>query len=195
MSDLFTTSEIALSTLGIAATRGDNLDIAVGGLGLGFTAKAALDDPRTSSLIVIEYLEVVIDWHKTGLIPLGKTLINDPRNRIVQGDFFALATSSDGLDPQKPHRKFDAILVDIDHEPDFLLSPNNKAFYETSGLTQLRSHLKQDGIFGLWSDALPDQKFVEHLQNIFDEAWAEIVTFHNPLQDREFSQTVYLARK
>ncbi|MCY0095997.1 spermidine synthase [Hoeflea ulvae] len=194
MSDLFTASEIALADLGLSACKGEGLDVVVGGLGLGFTAKAALDQPRTGSLIVVEYLEAVIDWHRTGLLPLGPDLTGDPRCRLVEGDFFAMARG-DGFDPEVPGRLFDAILLDIDHSPDALLDARSESFYQPEGLEKLAAHLKPGGIFGLWSDALTDDSFTARLASVFSEAWAEPVTFHNPLQDKPFTQTVYLGRK
>ena len=194
MSDLFTASEIALAELGLAACDGERLDVVVGGLGLGYTAKAALDQPRTGSLIVVEYLEAILDWHATGLLPLGPELTADPRCRLVEGDFFAMARSGEGFDSGAPGRRFDAILLDIDHSPDALLDPRSESFYQPEGLAQLAAHLKPGGIFALWSDALADDAFTARLAGVFAEAWAEPVTFHNPLQDRPFTQTVYLAR-
>jgi len=195
MSDLFTASEIALATLGLAARPGEGLDVVVGGLGLGFTAKAALDEPRTGSLIVIEYLEAVIDWHRTGLLPLGPELTGDRRCQLVEGDFFAMARGEGGFDPDAPGRLFDAILLDIDHSPDALLDPRSESFYQAEGLAALAAHLKPGGVFGLWSDERTDDSFTARLAQVFAEAWAEPVTFHNPLQDKPFTQTVYLARK
>jgi spermidine synthase len=194
MSDLFTASEIALAELGLAACEGEGLDVVVGGLGLGYTAKAVLDEARTGSLITVEYLEAVIDWHKSGLLPLGSQLTCDPRCRLVEGDFFAMARGDDGFDPQAPGRTFDAILLDIDHSPDALLDARSTSFYQPEGLKKLAAHLKPGGIFGLWSDDRPDADFTARLAGVFAEAWAEPVTFHNPLQDKPFTQTVYLAR-
>jgi spermidine synthase len=194
MSDLFTASEIALTELGLAACAGEGLDVVVGGLGLGYTAKAALDDARTGSLTVVEFLDAVIDWHRTGLLPLGPALIADPRCRLVEGDFFALARSEAGFDADVPGRKFDAILLDIDHSPDALLDGRSESFYQPEGLQKLAAHLKPGGVFGLWSDDRADDEFTDRLREVFAEAWAEPVTFHNPLQDKPFTQTVYLAR-
>jgi spermidine synthase len=194
MSSLFTASEIALSRLGLADLSGDNLDVAVGGLGLGYTAKAALENPAVGSLLVVDALQAIIDWHETGLLPLGPDLTGDVRCRFRLGDFFALAASDDGLDPDMPARKFDAILVDIDHTPDFLLDPQNAGFYTPDGLARLKQHLKPGGVFGLWSNDRPDDAFTTRLGDVFAEARAELVTFHNPIQEREATQTVYLAR-
>lgn len=194
MSSLFTASEIALARLGLAQLSGSGLDVVVGGLGLGYTAQAVLETDTVRSLVVVEALEPVIDWHETGLLPLGAALSSDPRCRFVLGDFFAVAASDEGLDPTEPSRRFDAILVDIDHSPDLLLDPRSAAFYRPQGLGKLASHLKHGGVFALWSNERPDEAFTKRLAEVFAEARAEPVTFHNPLQDREFTQTVYLAR-
>jgi spermidine synthase len=194
MSSLFTVSEIALAWKGIAALAGDGLDIAVGGLGLGYTAQAVLEHDSVSSLVVIELLDAVIDWHQSGLLPLCPLLSTDERCRLVQGDFFAMSGSEAGFDQIAPHRRFDAILVDIDHSPNALLDERSTSFYRPAGLRALSTHIKAGGIFGLWSNDTPDANFTARLADVFAEAWAEPVTFHNPLQDRPFTQTVYLAR-
>lgn len=195
MSSLFTASEIALARLGLAELCGENLDVVVGGLGLGYTARATLEHRQVGSLIVVEALEAVIDWHEQGLLPLGPPLTGDPRCRLFHGDFFALAASDAGFAPDMPGRRFHAVLVDIDHSPNFLLDPHNAAFYQPEGLRRLAAHLYPGGVFGLWSNELPDDAFTARLGSVFAEARAERVTFHNPLQDRPFTQTVYLARK
>jgi spermidine synthase len=194
MSSLFTTSEIELARLGLAEFSRGDLDVVVGGLGLGYTAQAVLEQEKVKSLITVEALDAVIDWHQKGVLPLGPALTANPRSRFVLGDFFALAASTEGFDPDAPARKFDAILVDIDHSPDFVLHPKNVGFYQTSGLKKLAAHLNADGVFGLWSNELPDETFTARLAEVFAEARAEQVTFHNPLQNRDFTQTIYLAR-
>ncbi|WP_436642802.1 spermidine synthase [Microbaculum sp. FT89] len=199
MSSMFTASEIALATLGLAEVDSDRvengLDVVVGGLGLGYTAKAVLEDERVSSLVVVDALQAVIDWHEEGLVPLGADLTADPRCRFVHGDFFALAASKDGFDPDAPGRAFDAVLLDIDHSPDFLLDPDNAAFYREEGLARCAAHLRPGGVFGLWSNDRPDAAFTARVAQVFENARAEEVTFDNPLQDEPFTQTVYLAKK
>ncbi|MBZ8133331.1 spermidine synthase [Afifella sp. IM 167] len=194
MSSLFTASEEALARLGIAALQGSGLDVLVGGLGLGYTAAEVLRHERVASLTVVEMLEPVIEWHRDGLLPLGEKLVADRRCRIVAGDFFALAAVPEGFDPDEKARRFDAILLDIDHSPEALLDARSTGFYRPEGLAALAGHLKPGGIFALWSDDRPDEAFRERLAGVFAEAWIEPVTFHNPLQDRPFTQSVYLAR-
>ena len=194
MSSQFTASEIALARLGLATLETGPLDVAVGGLGLGYTARAVLEDDRVGSLVVVEMLDAVIDWHCSGLLPLGADLTGDARCRLVEGDFFAMAAGDAGFDPDTPGRRFDAVLVDIDHTPDALLDARSTAFYGIDGLHRLAAHLRPGGVFGLWSNEKPDSTFTARLSHVFAEARAEPVTFHNPLQNRPFTQTVYLAR-
>ena len=195
MSSLFTASEIALARLGLGELSGNGLDVVVGGLGLGYTAQAVLAHETVRSMIVVELLDAVVDWHEAGLLPLGPALRADPRCRFVRGDFFASAASRTGFDPDAPGRRFHAILVDIDHSPDELLDVRGAAFYEPEGLRRLAAHLHPGGVFGLWSNAPPDRAFTQRLGQAFAEARAEPVTFHNPLQDKPFTQTVYLGRR
>jgi spermidine synthase len=152
-----------------------------------------LDEARVAELIVVELFAPVIDWHCRHLVPLGPNLTGDPRCRLVQGDFFDLAASAAGFDPDRPGRRFDAILLDIDHSPDFLLDPANAAFYSREGLARLHAHLEPGGIFALWSNDPPDAGFTARLAAVFKSARAEPVTFDNPLQGKPFTQTVYLA--
>lgn len=195
MSSLIADSEMALANLALDASPGDGLHVAVGGLGLGYTARAVLDEPRVAALLVIDYLQAVISWHETGLLPLGPGLTSDPRCAFTQGDFFALAASETGLDPAAPNRSFDVILVDIDHSPDALLDNRSASFYTTEGFTRLARHLKPGGIFGLWSDAAPDQAVTARLQSAFATAWAKPVPLNIPGRETPFTQTIYLARK
>lgn len=194
MSSLFTETERALARLALARVEGDALEVAVGGLGLGYTAQAALADPRVSSLVVIEIMEAVIDWHRQGLVPLGAELSRDPRCRFVQADFFAaLAQDPAVLDPETPARRFDAVLLDVDHAPDRVLSPAHAALYAPEGLARARRALKPGGVFALWSDDPPDTAFMSALQTAFAWRDAEEVAFDNPLTEGRSSCTIYLA--
>jgi spermidine synthase len=194
MSSLFTASEIALARLGLAELAGGELNVVVGGLGLGYTAQAVLEHKTVKSLVIVDALEAVIEWHEKGLLPLGATLTADPRSKFVLGDFFAMANSTEGFDPEAAARRFDAILVDIDHSPEALLDPKHAGFYQPAGLKRLAAHLNPGGVFGLWSNELPNDLFTARLGEVFATARAERVTFFNPIQNRDFTQTVYIAR-
>lgn len=195
MSSLFHEVEVALADLGLAALDAGAWDVVVGGLGLGYTARAALRHDAVKSLLVVDALEAVIEWHERGLVPLGKELTGDPRCRLIHGDFFSLAASDAGFDPIQPTRKFHAVLLDIDHSPRNLLHASNAIFYEPAGLRALAAHLHKGGVFALWSDDPPDADFLRALETVFATAEARVVKFPNPLLDCESASTVYVARK
>ncbi len=202
MSSLFTESEVELARLGLAALKDENagnehgLDVVVGGLGLGYTAAAALQDPSVGSLMVIDVMEPVIDWHRRGLVPLGKQLTSDPRCTLVHGDFFELAGSDrGGFDRADPNLLVHAVLLDIDHSPSHWLNPGNSAFYTTPALSKLADKLHPGGVFGLWSNDPPDDDFTRLLDSVFDSCEFHVVTFANPYTGGESSNTVYLAQK
>jgi spermidine synthase len=195
MSSLFHEVEEALAHFGLGDLKGDRWDVVVGGLGLGYTAAAALEHREVASLLIVDALQPVIGWHQRGLVPLGETLTGDPRTRMVLADFFERARSADGFDPDEPGRKFHAVLLDIDHSPRDLLDPRNATFYQPDGLNALAKHLRPDGVFALWSDDPPDDEFLELLGAAFATARAHIVRFPNPLLESESESTVYVAVK
>ena len=194
MSSLFTKAEVALADFALAELDGTALEVVVGGLGLGYTARAALENPAVKSVVVIEALPIVIDWHRRGLVPLGPPLMADERCRLVHADFFA-AIRSRVLDPENPGHLFDAILLDIDHSPQDRLDARHESFYQVEGLQQVATHLCPGGVFGLWSDDPPEDEVLRALDGAFAECRAHIVTFPNPLQGNDSASTVYIARK
>jgi spermidine synthase len=195
MSSLFHEVEEALSRLGLAALDGGGWDVVVGGLGLGYTAVAALDVPGVKEVLVVDAMEGVIDWHERELVPLGKTMNDDARCRYVLGDFFALAADPGrGFDPRQEGRKFHAVLLDIDHSPRNLLSAQNAAFYTPEGLRTLTEQLHPGGVFALWSDDAPDDVFLADLEKVFQEVSTHVVKFPNPLLETISESTVYVAK-
>jgi spermidine synthase len=193
MSDLFTVSEEALSHLALEEVSGKELDILIGGLGLGYTAAAALDNSAVASVTVIDYLAPVISWHQQGILPLGRRLVEDPRCKLVEANFFARAALGLGFDLSNPSHLYDCILVDIDHSPEFFLDPSHGNFYKSEGLAKLALNLREGGVFGLWSNDGADPIFVDRLQDVFSQAWAVDVVFPNPILEEECLQTIYLA--
>jgi spermidine synthase len=187
MSTHFTVAENALGTLGVEAAGGDNLDVLVGGLGLGYTAQAVLDSPRVRSLTVIEAIDQVASWHRRHLLPLSEELMGDPRLTIHVADFFAL------MRQPVPKQRYDAILVDIDHTPSYHLHPGHAPFYTEPGLQEMARHLNPSGVFALWSDAPPDDAFLAELSSVFANSTSEVVTFDNALIGGHSSNTIYLA--
>lgn len=194
MSSLFTVAEVELARLGLAQAVGAGLDVVVGGLGLGYTARTALADSRVHSLVVVEALSEVIGWHQRGLLPDTAGLASDPRVRLQRGDFFAMTDSDVGFDPEAPGRRFHAVLLDIDHTPRHVLHPSHSPFYTPAGLRKLIRHLHPGGVFALWSDDPPDSDFEATLAEVFDRSQASVVRFSNPLTGGYSTNTVYVAR-
>lgn len=199
MSSLFHAVEEALADLGLAAVAAPEdglLDVIVGGLGLGYTAAAALRHHNVRSLHVVDFLEPVIRWHKQGMVPLGKGLTADPRTHYVEGDFFALAADPErGFLSDAPGARFHAVLLDIDHTPQHWLNPRHAAFYSVEGLQTLRRHLHPGGVFAMWSDESPDAEFCARLREVFTSVEAHVVSFPNPIRGGESTGTVYVAVK
>ncbi len=191
MSSLFTEGEEQLATLGLAGVE-PGAEVVVGGLGLGYTATAALQDERVSRLLVIELFEEVIGWHRDGLVPLGEELSNDPRCELRQGDFFALAKT--GFDAEQPERTFDAVLLDIDHSPEHSLDEGNIALYSVDGLIALRDRIKENGTFAMWSNDPPADEFTERLRLVFGRAEAHRVEFPNPYTNAVSQNSIYTAQ-
>ena len=195
MSSLLHEVEEALAELGLAAVEGARLEVVVGGLGLGYTAVAALKDSRVTELRVVDTMAAVIEWHEKEMVPLGKALNDDPRCHYVLADFFALAAAPEsGFDAEKPGRKFHAVLLDIDHSPQNLLHQRNESFYSADGLALLATQLYPGGVFALWSDDLPDENFLGQLALVFETCRAHVVKFYNPLLEKESASTVYVAK-
>lgn len=200
MSSLFTEAEEQLANIGLAALAqgryaNDALDVVVGGLGLGYTALAALENKRVRSLQVIDVMEAVIRWHQTGLIPWGKALCEDPRTRLRQADFFAVAgTDSNSFDVGQSEAKVHAVLLDIDHSPSYWLNQENSNFYTAAQLSAMAQKIHPGGVFGLWSDEPPEPEFVARLQQAFTSVETHVITFPNPYTLGESSNSVYIAR-
>ena len=127
MSSLFVEAEEQLSTLGIAALKAQGfsqeLNLIVGGLGLGYTALTALNDPSVAKLRVIDVMQAVISWHQSGVLPIGDVLAVDERCELIHADFFAVATdeAQGFIDDEPVH----GVLLDIDHSPSHWLNSHN----------------------------------------------------------------------
>lgn len=193
MSSLFVEAEEALASLGLEAVSGDDLQVVVGGLGLGYTAVQALQDTRVKELLVVDALATVIGWHRDELVPLGSVMNADSRCSYVCGDFFELAASeSSGFNPENPEARYDAILLDIDHSPSEFLNETNAYFYRTDKLTKMAGKLKPGGVFAMWSQNLPDQAFESLLKTVFEQVESHVISFFNPFQNCKSTNSVYV---
>ena len=195
MSSLFVEAEEQLSTLGldklIANGHSENLDVVVGGLGLGYTALTALQHSSFNTLRTIDVMQAVISWHQQGLLPIGDVLASSDRSQLVHGDFFAIATDDQQgiLNDKQVH----AILLDIDHSPSHWLNEGNSGFYNADSLGRMRNKIVSGGVFGLWSNEMPDAEFTRLLLEVFKQVDEHVVSFANPYSGGESINSVYIA--
>jgi len=187
MSSCSTHSERALARHAIEMHAGAALHVLVGGLGLGYTAREVLRSRDVTSLEVIEFLPQLIAWFGSGLIPLADELTADPRFSLRQGDVYARL-----LGP--PVRRYDLILIDVDHAPEERLGPSDEAFYTEEALQRTREHLAPQGVLGVWSYA-ESIDFAELLERVFGEVRVERLNFQNPALEEEESNWLFLARR
>jgi len=186
MSSHHTLSERTLASSALKHHPGSELSVMIGGLGLGYTAQQILGSPRVASVEVVEYLPQVIAWMRDGRVPLSAELNAEPRLRVTQGDVYAMLASP-------PERRFDLILIDVDHSPDERLGSKNEGFYGESGLRLARRHLAPDGVLGVWSYA-ESSPFVAALREVFDQVEVEPVTFDNVMVQELETNWLFFAR-
>jgi len=130
--------------------------VLIGGLGMGFTAAAALRRlPTSATLIIAELVPDLVDWNRRLLGHLAGHPLRDPRVLVRVGDVTALL--------QKSTQLFDAILLDVDNGPNGLTRPENDQLYGPAGLRTARQALRPGGILAVWSVA-PDPQFSKRLQ-------------------------------
>ena len=195
MSSLFVEAEEQLTSLALKrlAKNGHhkNLDVVVGGLGLGYTAVTALNNLEVARLRTIDVMQPVISWHQSGVLPVGDILQRDPRSALIHGDFFAISTDAQSgfIDDEQ----VDAVLLDIDHSPSHWLNEQNSQFYSLESLQALSKKIKPNGVFALWSNELPDEVFVQRLDEVFKSTESHIVSFPNPYSGGESTNSVYVS--
>jgi spermidine synthase len=186
MSSYNTASERALSSVALEMHPGRDLDVLVGGLGLGYTAREALASSRVARVSVVEFLPQVIGWLEKGLIPLAAELKADPRLQVVRDDVYRRLS-------EPPERAYDLILIDVDHSPDDRLTAANGFFYTEEGLERAKAHLKPGGVLGIWSYA-ESSPFAGALRKIFREVRVEPVEFNNRFVGEVQTDWLFFAR-
>ena len=186
MSSAVTDSERELAARAIAMHGGSNLDVLIGGLGLGYTAKAALDSDRVARVEVVELVQGIIDWVASGVIPLGLELTADPRLHAIQDDVFERLR-------RPPTRMHDLLLIDVDHSPDERLGESSDSFYVHANLALAARHLKPGGVFALWSTS-ENPAFEAELRKTFEDVRVEPIAFFNETTGRPETNWLFLAR-
>ena len=144
MDDQDTESERELATAALAALEGDRLDVVIGGLGLGFTLLTALADPRVATATVVEVEAAIVGWVGEGLVPATTGVLDDPRTRVVVGDVTQVL-------PALPEAGADAVLLDVDNGPSFLVAQTNAGLYDRASLAVAGTRLRPGGVLAIWS--------------------------------------------
>ena len=157
MNSRLSGSEEALATLAIARLAGRPTPrILIGGLGMGFTLRAALGVlPKDARVVVAELVPAVVDWARGAMAPLFGTCLDDPRVDLRVGDVGEVMRAS--------RATYDAILLDVDNGPDGLTRKGNDALYSPEGLAVARQALVPGGLLSVWS-CEPDLPFSRRLR-------------------------------
>jgi len=148
-------SEQEMAAVALKKVKAPNPVVLVGGLGLGYTARATLDLlPPKGQLVVAEISPDVVTWNRGPLAHLAKAPLDDPRCSIEVEDVAKVAAKSKA--------RFDAILLDVDLGPSALAAKVNQLLYEDKGIASLKAALKPRGVLLVWS-AGPDAAFLKRL--------------------------------
>jgi spermidine synthase len=131
--------------------------VLIGGLGMGFTLRAALGAvPQDARVVVAELVPAVVNWARGPMAEVFKGCLDDPRVAVHQGDVGELIRSS--------RAKFDAILLDVDNGPDGLTRQSNDGLYDLKGLRAARDALRPGGVLAVWSSG-QDTSFTRRVRD------------------------------
>jgi spermidine synthase len=157
MNSRLSGSEEALATLSWEKIKNrPKPAILIGGLGMGFTLRAALAIvPPEASVTVAELVPEVVSWARGPMAEVFKGCLDDPRTTVHQGDVGELIRTSKG--------KFDGILLDVDNGPDGLTRESNDSLYNRRGLSAAHQALRPGGVLSVWSSG-PDDNFTRRLK-------------------------------
>ncbi|MGU3493445.1 spermidine synthase [Xanthobacteraceae bacterium A53D] len=159
MNSRLSGSEEALARLTLDKLAGRKAPhILIGGLGMGFTLRAALANcPADAQITVAELVPEVVHWARGPMTEVFAGCLDDPRVRVHTGDVAALIAAKRGT--------WDAILLDVDNGPDGLTIEANDRLYATGGLGAARAALTKGGVLSVWSSA-PDPRFTQRLRRV-----------------------------
>jgi spermidine synthase len=157
MSNRLSGSEEALATLTCRRIQAvPRPQLMIGGLGMGFTLRAALASlGPDAGIVVAELVPAVVKWARGPMIEVFGDSLADPRVRIQESDVGQLIRSGPSM--------FDAILLDVDNGPEGLTRDSNDALYDFQGLGAARAALHPGGTLAVWA-AKPDPKFTQRLR-------------------------------
>jgi spermidine synthase len=185
MSSRMHASEESLAALGCRrAAALTQPAVLIGGLGMGYTLRAALDLlPAKATIVVAELIPGIVDWNRGPLAPLANNPLADPRVRIEIANVAATLRASSA--------EFDAILLDVDNGPGAFTDSANAALYSAPGIAAAHASLNPGGTLAIWS-AHEDPKFAHRLRSANFTVHTEHTRAHANKGPRH---TIYLAQK
>ncbi len=181
MSNRMHDSEEALADLALARVS-DPRSVLVGGLGLGYTARAVLDGVGPAAAVtVLELVPDLVDWNRRYLGALANHPLSDPRCHVVVGDVFDSLRSSPAT--------FDVVLLDVDNGPHGLTQPRNQRLYGESGVRACLAALRPNGVLAVWSKG-PNARYQRRLER---HAEVEVLSV-TARQGSDMRHVVFLAK-
>lgn len=178
-------TEELLASLALDRLDGDALCVLVGGLGLGFTARRVLADPRAARVVVAELHGALVDWVRSGVVAPAAGLLGDPRLEVAVGDVRDVVTAA-------AEGAFDAVLLDVDNGPDFLVHEANGEVYAAPFLAAALARLRPGGVLAVWS-AAPAPGLHAVLAALAGDAQEVLQDVRR--EGRTFTYGIYLARR
>jgi spermidine synthase len=180
-------SEKALATLAIEplASVREDFRVLIGGLGMGYTLRAALDFEEVQIVEVVEIEEHIIRWARGVCSELNGSACSDPRVRLMKMDF------GDYL--SRTEKTYDAIILDVDNGPTWLVLETNRRLYERQTLIRIRDLLHSGGVFTVWA-AEKSKAFERRLEKVFERA-ETITVKDSDIRDQPTDYFIYRAQR
>jgi spermidine synthase len=163
---------------------GQNTEILVGGLGMGYTVKEACAHTEVVGVDVIEIEPVIIEWNRTWFKKGNNACLDDQRVKVMEDDFFSYV--------QNCEKTYDLIGMDIDNGPMMLVNDTNARVYRAGFFRQILSLLNHEGVFAIWS-CNHDENLLQEARLVFPDCQAEeVIEEHD---GRKVPYYIYFCRK
>jgi spermidine synthase len=176
----------AVATLAIEPLAGERraMRALIGGLGMGYTLRAALDHDGIQAVDVVEIEEHIISWAQRFFGELNGHALSDPRVRLIQMDLRDYLFQTE--------ETYDAIILDVDNGPTWLALESNQRLYERPTLSRMKDLLTEGGVLTVWA-AEKCSDFQKKLEEVFGQA-EEITIQETDRRGRPTDYFIYRAR-